>query len=153
MADQAIIDAADAQQVCVKVQLHELSAIDLANAEIKFTSNTGAAAVPLIAAEPPSQKTYNGLVPKTTQTGTRLVCNSDASGKTVCETQPITTTTMVPGPVDVFATGGRICAPNQSLLTATTTKLTLDVRVPSAGRSAWGVGHATKSDTFRWEFH
>jgi hypothetical protein len=151
MADRAVIDVLDANQVCVKVSLHELSAIDLTNAKAKFESSSTGAAQPTLEAQPPAEKTYTGLVPHTVQTGTRLVCKNSAD-QTTCETQPVMQTTMVPGPVTVFTSNGRFCAPNLNLVTPTTTKLALDISTPTAARSMWGYGHGSKGNTFRWEF-
>jgi hypothetical protein len=152
MADQAVIEAADKQQVCVTVSLHELAAIDLTTAEIKLTSNTGTLLQPQLNADPPSQQTYQGLVAHTEQTGTRQVCRYD-NGQTVCETQPIMSTTMVPGPVDVFNTKGRVCAQNQNLVTPTTTELALKISTPTAAAGGFmGMGRGSKNVTFRWAF-
>ncbi len=152
MSDKAVINEVSAAQVCVTVNLHELSAIDVTTGSVKLSSDTATAAVPAITPEPPTHQTFQGLNPVTVKTGTRLVCR-DSGGQTVCETQPITQTTMVPGPVDVFATGGRICAPNQGLVTPQTKKLSLDISIPTTAPGVMGYGHGSKGDVFRWEFH
>lgn len=152
MNDDAVIDTLDKGQVCVNVSLHELSALDLTQGEVKFESDTGSALQPALNAEPPTQQTYTGLVPHTEQTGTRVVCNSNSDGQTTCQSEPVYATTMIPGPVDVFNTRGRLCAPNQNIVTPQTTKLALKITTPIARRGAWGFGHANKSVTFRWAF-
>jgi len=151
MNDEAVIDTLDKNQICVNVSLHELSALDLTQGEVKIESDTGSALQPALNAEPPTQQTFTGLVPHTEQTGTRLVCNYN-NGQSVCETQPVYSTTMVPGPVDVFNTRGRLCAPNQNIVVPSTTKMSLKITTPVAARSKWGFGHANKSVTFRWAF-
>jgi len=152
MADQAVIEALDKQQVCVSVSLHELAAIDLTTAEIKFTSSTGSLLQPQLNAEAPSQQTYQGLIPHTEQTGTRQVCRYD-NGQTICETQPIMSTTMIPGPVDVYNTKGRVCAQNQNLVTPETKELALKISTPTAAPGGFmGLSHGSKSVTFRWAF-
>ncbi len=152
MSDQAVIEALDKSQVCVSVALHELAAIDLTSAEIKFESSTGSTLQPQLNAEPPSQQTYQGLVPHTEQTGTRQVCRYD-NGQTICETQPIMSTTMIPGPVDVYATKGRLCAQNANLVTPATKDLALKISTPTAAPGGFmGLSHGSKSVTFRWAF-
>ena len=152
MSDEATIESLDKSQICVTVSLHELAALDLTQAEVKLESSTGELAQPQLNAEPPTQQTYQGLVPHTEQTGTKLVCQSNAStGTTTCQTQPVYTTTMIPGPVDVFNTKGRLCAPNQNLVTGQTKEMALKISTPTAARGAWG-GQAKKNVTFRWAF-
>jgi hypothetical protein len=152
MSDEATIESVDKNQVCMGVSLHELSVIDLSRAEIKITSTTATLHQPKLKADPPSQQIYEGLVPHTEQTGTRLVCNKSSNGETVCETQPIYSHTMVRGPVDVFNTRGRLCAPNTGLITPETKDLALKISTPTASPGAWGYGHGSKSTTFRWSF-
>jgi hypothetical protein len=151
MNDEAVIDTLDKNQICVNVSLHELAALDLTQGEIKIESDTGSLLQPQLNAEAPTSQTFQGLVPHTEQTGTRLVCNYQ-NGQSVCETQPVYSTTMIPGPVDVFNTRGRLCAPNQNIVTPQTKKMSLKITTPIAKRSAWGFGHANKSVTFRWAF-
>lgn len=153
MTDEAILDALDAQQVCVTVTLHELAAIDLNTAKINFASSPGPTVPPSITAEPPIAQTYNGLVPHRVQTGTREEC-SYRNGQSVCETRPIYSTTMVPGPVQVFATRGRLCAPNEKLVTDQTKKVTLNVSLPThtPGGGMWGFGGGSKDIDFTWGF-
>lgn len=152
MSDEAVIDTATKQQVCVNVSLHELAAIDLTTAEIKFTSGTGSLLQPQLNAEQPTSQTYQGLVAHTEQTGTRLVCNY-TNGQSVCETQPVYSTSMIPGPVDVYNTKGRLCAPNQNLITPATQDMSLKISTPTAAPGGFmGMGHASKSVTFRWAF-
>ena len=154
MADEATIEALDKSQICVTVSLHELAALDLTQAEIKFESSTGSALQPQLNAEPPSQQTYQGLVPHTEQTGTRLECQSNAStGTTSCQTVPIYQTTMIPGPVDVFNTKGRLCAPNQNLVTPATKDLALKISTPTSAPGGFmGLGRKNKNVAFRWAF-
>ncbi len=151
MSDEATVEALDAQQVCVNVSLHELSAIDLTNAEVKFTSSTGSLLQPKLSAEPPSKHTYQGLVAHTQQTGTRVVCTGTDT-QTTCHSEPIYATTMVPGPVDVFNTKGKVCAPNQNLVTAATKDMSLKISTPTAAPGLMGMGHGAKSTTFKWAF-
>jgi hypothetical protein len=152
MADEATVVSVDKEKVCVDVSLHELSQIDISQAEVKFTSSTGTLLQPQLTPDSPSKHTYQGLITQTTQTGTRLVCNSNANGQTTCETKPVYTTTMVPGPVDVYNTKGRLCAANQNLITATTKDVALKISTPTAAPGAFGMGHGAKSTTFRWAF-
>jgi hypothetical protein len=151
MADEAVVDALDKNQVCVNVVLHELSEIDITNAEVKFTTSTGTLLQPQLSAESPTKHTYQGLVPHTQQTGARIVCNSTDT-QTTCHSEPIYTTTMIPGPVDVFSTKGRVCAPNQNLVTVATKDMALKISTPTAGPGVMGMGHGAKSTTFRWAF-
>lgn len=154
MSDEATIEALDKSQVCVEVSLHELAALDLTQAEIKLESSTGSSLQPQLNAQPPTQQTYQGLVPHTEQTGTRLECRSDPNtGATTCQTQPVYQTTMIPGPVDVFNTRGRLCAPNQNLVTPETKQLALKITTPTAAPGGFmGLGHGHKSVAFRWAF-
>ena len=124
MSDEAVIDTLDKSQICVNVSLHELAALDLTQGEVKIESDTGEQLQPALNAEPPTSQTYQGLVPHTEQTGTRLVCNYQ-NGQSVCETQPVYSTTMIPGPVDVFNTKGRLCAQNNGIVTPATKKMAL----------------------------
>jgi len=151
MNDEVSIDALDKQQICVSVSLHELSAIDLTTAEVKLESDTGSIVQPQLNAEPPTSQTYQGLVAHTEQTGTRLVCNY-TNGQSVCETQPVYSTTMVPGPVEVYNTKGRMCAPNQNLVGPGTKELALKITTPTAEPGAWGIGHGHKTTKFKWAF-
>ncbi len=152
MADEATVVALDKEKVCVDVSLHELSQIDMANAEVKLTTTTGTLLQPQLAPEAPTKHTYMGLITQTTQTGTRLVCNTNGYGQTTCESRPVYTTIQVPGPVDVYNTKGRLCAPNQNLVTAATKDMALKISTPTAGPSLFGMGHGAKSTTFRWAF-
>jgi hypothetical protein len=152
MADEAVLESLTAQEVCVSVSLHELSAIDLQTAQIHFADEAGAGLVPAMTVTPATSQSYAGLIPREEQTGTRLVCNTNANGQTVCETQPIIRTVMVPGPVEVFNTKGRLCAPNQNVVTAASKGLALEITTPTAGRSYIGFGHGSKKSSFRWAF-
>jgi hypothetical protein len=154
MSDEATIEALDKTQICVTVSLHELAALDLTQAEVKFESSTGSLLQPQLNAEAPTQQTYQGLVPHTEQTGTRLECQSNAStGTTSCQTVPIYSTTMIPGPVDVFNTRGKVCAPNQNLVTPATKDLALKISTPTSARGGFlGTGHKNKNIAFRWAF-
>jgi hypothetical protein len=154
MSDEATIEALDKSQICVTVSLHELAALDLTQAEVKLESSTGELHQPQLNAEPPTQQTYQGLVPHTEQTGTRLECQSNAStGTTTCQTRPVYTTTMIPGPVNVFNTKGRVCAPNQGLVTPATKDLALKISTPTAAPGGFmGMGHGSKKVAFRWAF-
>ena len=151
MSDEAVIDTLDKSQVCVNVSMHELAALDMTQAEVKLKTDTGELLQPQLNAEPPSQQTYQGLVPHTERTGTRVVCNTNSYGQTTCESQPVYSTTMIPGPVDVFNTKGRLCAPNQNLVNGQTKEMALKITTPTAARGAWG-GQAKKNVTFRWAF-
>ena len=152
MSDEAVIDTLDKSQICVNISMHELAALDVTQAEVKLTTDTGSLLQPQLNAEPPTSQTYQGLVPHTERTGTRVVCNTNSYGQTTCESQPVYSTTMIPGPVDVFATKGRLCAPNQNLVTPATKEMALKISTPTAARNAWGTGHANKNITFRWAF-
>jgi hypothetical protein len=154
MSDEATIEALDKSQICVNVSLHELAALDLTQAEVKLESSTGSLLQPQLNAEAPSQQTYQGLVPHTEQTGTRLECQSNAStGTTTCQTRPVYTTTMIPGPVDVFNTRGRLCAANTNLVTPATKDLALKISTPTSARGGFlGTGHKNKNIAFRWAF-
>jgi hypothetical protein len=91
-------------------------------------------------------------VPHEQQTGTRLECRS-VNNQTTCETKPIIQTTMVPGPVEVYGTKGRLCGPNQNLVTPKTTDLTLKIMTPTAARGGFmGLGQASKKTEFHWAF-
>ncbi len=154
MSDEAVIESLDKSQICVNVSLHELAAIDLTAAEVKLTSSTGTLLQPQLNAEAPTSQTYQGLVPHTERTGTRQVCNYNATtGQSICESQPVYSTTMIPGPVDVFNTKGRLCAPNQNLVTPATTDMALKITTPTSARGGFmGLGHGNKSIAFRWAF-
>jgi hypothetical protein len=157
MQDEAILDKLDPQQVCVNISLHELSAIDLTTAKISLSSNNGPVVQPAVQAEPPVSQTYNGLVAHQQQTGTREECRY-ANGQSVCETHPVYQTTMVAGPVDVFMTRGRLCAPNDKLVTADTQKLTLDISLPTSRPGGVAtimgipIGGSSKDSGFVWGF-
>jgi hypothetical protein len=154
MSDEATIESLDKQQVCVSVSLHELAALDLTQAEVKLESSTGSLLQPQLNAEAPTQQTYQGLVPHTEQTGTRLECQSNPStGTTSCQTRPVYTTTMIPGPVDVYNTRGRVCAANHDIVTPQTKELALKISTPTSARGGFmGMGHKNKSIAFRWAF-
>ncbi len=151
MTDEAVLDGLDAQQVCATVTLHELAPIDLNSARINFEISPGPTVVPTAAAEQPVVQTYNGLVAHRTQTGSREECTY-RNGQSICETRPIYSTTMVPGPVQVFATRGRLCVPNSKLVTAETRKITLNVSLPTAapGSGFMGMGGGSKDIDFTW---
>ncbi len=151
MTDEGVLDAIDAQQVCATVTLHELAPIDLNSARINFEASPGPTVVPAVAAEQPVVQTFNGLVAQRTQTGTREECTY-RNGQSVCDTRPIYTTTMVPGPVQVFATRGRLCAPNNKLVTTETRKITLNISLPTAapGSGFMGMGGGSKDIDFTW---
>ena len=151
MSDEAIIEQADNSQLCTKVVLKELSAIDLTAAEIKVTSSNGKVLQPTLTAEPPTSHSYEGLVPHREQTGTHTTCKGEGDS-VVCNTEPVYTTTMIRGQVDVFESRGRLCAANKGLLTNETKDLSLKISTPTARPGAWGVGHGSKSVTFRWAF-
>jgi len=82
MSDEAVIDTLDKSQVCVNVSMHELAAHDMTQAEVKLTTDTGSLLQPQLNAEPPTSQTYQGLVPHTERTGTRVVCNTNSYGQT-----------------------------------------------------------------------
>ena len=151
MSDEAIIEQADKTQICTKVVLKELSAIDLSAAEIKVTTSSGALLQPTLTAEPPTSHSFEGLVPHREQTGTHTTCKGEGDS-VVCNTEPVYTTSMIRGQVDVFESRGRLCAANKGLLTTDTKDLTLKISTPTARPGAWGVGHGSKSVTFRWAF-
>jgi hypothetical protein len=153
MADEATIESLDKNQICVTVSIHELAALDLTQAEVKLESSTGELLQPQLNAQPPTQQTYQGLVPHTEQTGTRVVCNSTET-QTTCHSEPVYSTTMIPGPVDVFNTKGRLCAPTGNLVTPATKDLALKISMPTAGRGGFmGMGHGSKKVAFRWAFN
>lgn len=151
MTDQAVLDAVDVQQVCATVTLHELMPIDLNAARINFEASPGPTVVPTVAAEQPVVQTFNGLVAQRTQTGTREECTY-RNGQSVCDTRPIYSTTMVPGPVQVFATRGRLCVPNNKVVTVDTRKVTLNISIPTAapGSGFMGIGSGSKDIDFTW---
>lgn len=153
MTDEATLDNLDDKQVCVTVLLHELAAIDLNAARITFKSNNGQNVAPTVAAEPPVFQTYQGLVPHQTQTGTREEC-SYRNGRSVCETRPIYSTTMIPGPVNVYATKGRLCAANDKLVNKETQKVSvvLDLPTSAPGGGFMGLGGGSKDIAFHWGF-
>jgi len=152
MSDEAVLDTLTPQEACVSVSLHELSTIDLQTASVRFGSDSGASMLPAMTITPPTSQTYRGLVPHTEQTGTRMVCNSDANGQVVCVSQPIITTVMIPGPVEVWNTKGRLCAPNAGVITPTSKELDLEIVTPTAARGYMGFGHGSKKTVFRWAF-
>ena len=147
MSDDAVLDSADKDQICVTVSLHELGAIDLAAAEVKLTTSTASVLQPTLTPEQPSSTTYPGLVPHTEQTGFRSVCQSNG----VCNITPVYSTTMIPGPVTVYATRGRFCSPNQGLVTPLTTDMELRVATQVAPHPGL-MGHGEKKAVFRWAF-
>lgn len=153
MTDEAVLDTLDAQQLCVTVTLHELAAIDLNAAKLNFELSPGPTVIPTIAAEPPVVQNYNGLMAVRTQTGSREECTY-RNGQSICDTRPIYSTTMVPGPVQVFATRGRLCVANNKLVTAETRKVTLNVSLPTftPGGGFMGMGGGSKDIDFTWGF-
>jgi hypothetical protein len=153
LLDEVVIDSIDASKVCVSVSLREKGPIDLRGAETKFTSDTGTVLQPaLVGVAPPSIQAYDGVVPEFTQTGVQLVCQTNSYGQTVCESHPIERWTWVPGVVRVFNTKGRLCAPNQNLVTPSTTKLALRITMPTSVPGPIMVGSNAKKAEFRWAF-
>src|SRR5262249_3802939 len=94
-----------------------------------------------------------GLVAHRTQTGTREECTY-SNGRSVCQTQPVYSTTMVPGPVEVYTTRGRLCAPNGKLVTAQTQKVSLSISIPTNRPGGFmRLGRATNDIVFVWASH
>ena len=54
MSDEAVIDTLDKSQICVNVSIHELAALDMTQAEVKLTTDTGSLLQPQMNAEPPT---------------------------------------------------------------------------------------------------
>lgn len=149
------------KDICFEAVLHELDPIDMRSVRAKLE-------VPgkpvLDQAElwptPPVTHDLPGLVPNNVVIGQQTFCSArDYVGNCMAwASQPMYTTVMQPGTVQVFETHARMCFANNGYVTATTTGMKLELTLPRPARSfqgsyvgiGWMWGPGDKHTAFRW---
>jgi hypothetical protein len=161
MADEATLMSLDDKQICFGLQLHELDPIDLAQVEARLMTPKleRAAGEGQVWPEPPTSRTYNGLIPQRQITGSETYCAQYQGNYCVAwRTRPVYSVVYIPGPVNVYTTRGRLCFPNGGLADAGTEQVSLELKMARQGwehqrMGGWGAFSGnTKKVVFRWGF-
>jgi hypothetical protein len=164
LSDEAWLVSVDASTICIGLTLRETDPISFNEMEAKLTASTGASAAPNdVHQEPVTATAHEGRVPMQQQTGESYSCTKrdDVGNCLAWSAEPTYATTYVPGTVEVHEARGRVCFPNNGIVTKATTQLTLEVevrrRAPRDGnQNPWaafgGSGTGEKDVTFRWGF-
>jgi hypothetical protein len=142
LSDSASITRMDAEAICFDVHLRQIDEGNgeiwtvLDNWSIGVLSDDVAIGDGTAQTDDQVAQVYQGLNPVEVQTGQQRVCTqTNAQGRcTRSQTQPITETQMLPGPVTVVTGGGTICFPNQGRVTPATQRLRLQMRIRSRTR-------------------
>lgn len=163
LSDEARLLSVDDKKICIALTLRETDPISLRETDAKLSAPSAGPVSSIEVYESPAAVTaHQGQVPMQQQTGTTTSCvkRDDYGNCLAWDTEPTYETTFVAGSVEVHEAKGKMCFPNNGIVTQRTEQLTLEIearrRAPRAGNenrwaAAWGA-RASKDVTFRWGF-
>lgn len=149
--EEASLISYEPRGACFDVMLNNLEdraeLSSLTTYEIRVTADGDELPPPDVMPNASMATVHQGLVPQTEQTGTTTECVRRHPETQACEqwdTRPVYSTYMVPGPVTVVTGGGKVCVPNNGLLSPYTEEVAVDFRTPR--------GVTAHRFRFRWQF-